>query len=118
MTVNPEPTLNFAEACDWLRMGHSTLRMKLAQGRGPTAIKLPGSNRWRFRLSDLVAYVNSGELPPPPLAPPYPSVKARRDMAAARRAKAEMDLTRQKKAKGPTLEPKPKRQRERERVTA
>ena len=59
----PEPTLNLAEAATYLGMGQSTLRGKLSEGKGPTAIKLPGSSRWRFRPRDLDAYINGGEIP-------------------------------------------------------
>ena len=56
--------LNLVEAASWLNIGESTLRVILYQRRGPTAIKLPGSNRWRFRLSDLEAYVKGGVIAP------------------------------------------------------
>ena len=57
--------LNLAEAATWLRMGQSTLRQALYEGRGPRAVKLPGSGlRWRFRPSDLEAYVKAGEISP------------------------------------------------------
>ena len=55
---------NLAEAAAWLRMGQSTLRQALYEGRGPRAVKLPGSDRWRFRPSDLEAYVKAGEISP------------------------------------------------------
>ena len=58
------PLLNLAEAARRLGMGQSTLRQKLYEGIGPVAIKLPGSDRWRFRPSDLEAYVKAGELSP------------------------------------------------------
>ena len=56
--------LNLAEAATRLRMGQSTLRQALYDERGPIAIKLPGSDRWRFRPSDLEAYVRAGEISP------------------------------------------------------
>ena len=56
--------LNLSEAAAWLRMGQSTLRQALYERRGPRAIKLPGSDRWRFRPSDLEAYVKAGEISP------------------------------------------------------
>jgi hypothetical protein len=59
-----ERLLNLAEAATWLRMGQSTLRQALYEDRGPVAIKLPGSDRWRFRPSDLEAYVKAGEISP------------------------------------------------------
>ena len=55
---------NLAEAAAWLRMGQSTLRQALYEGRGPRAVKLAGSDRWRFRPSDLEAYVKAGEISP------------------------------------------------------
>jgi hypothetical protein len=54
--------LNLTEAAARLRMGQSTLRQALYERRGPVAIKLPGSDRWRFRPSDLEAYVKAGEV--------------------------------------------------------
>jgi predicted DNA-binding transcriptional regulator AlpA len=59
-----ERLLNLAEAATRLRMGQSTLRQALYEDRGPVAIKLPGSDRWRFRPSDLEAYVKAGEISP------------------------------------------------------
>ena len=56
--------LNLAEAATRLRMGQSTLRQALYEGRGPLAVKLPGSDRWRFRPRDLEAYVKAGEICP------------------------------------------------------
>jgi Helix-turn-helix domain len=64
--------LNLAEAATRLRMGQSTLRAKLSKGLGPVAIKLPGSDHWRFRPQDLEDYVKAGELSPEKMssAPP------------------------------------------------
>ena len=59
-----ERLLNLAEAATRLRMGQSTLRQALYEGRGPRAVKFPGSDRWRFRPSDLEAYVKAGEISP------------------------------------------------------
>jgi hypothetical protein len=56
--------LNLAEAAKRLRMGQSTLRQKLYAGLGPVGIKLPGSDRWKFRPADLDAYERAGELTP------------------------------------------------------
>jgi hypothetical protein len=56
------PLLNLAEAAAWLRVGRSTLRQKLYAGLGPAAVKLPGSDRWRFRPRDLEDYVKRGEV--------------------------------------------------------
>ena len=39
------------------------LRGKLAKGKGPTAIRLPGSSRWRFEPDDLDAYVEKSKIP-------------------------------------------------------
>jgi hypothetical protein len=118
VSTNPEPLLNLAEAAAWLGIGQSTLRLRLYEGKGPISIRLPGSDRWRFRVSDLTAYVEGSVVTPPAEPPPlFPSVKARRDMAAARRAKAEMDLARQRKKAVKEAEPPP-RPKQRERVTA
>ena len=63
--VSPNDRLrNLAEAATWLGLGQSTLRQALYEGRGPRAVKLPGSDRWRFRPSDLEAYVKAGEISP------------------------------------------------------
>ena len=63
--VSPNDRLrNLAEAATWLGLGRSTLRQALYEGRGPRAVKLPGSDRWRFRPSDLEAYVKAGEISP------------------------------------------------------
>ena len=63
--VSPNDRLrNLAEAAAWLGMGQSTLRQALYEGRGPRAVKFPGSDRWRFRPSDLEAYVKAGEISP------------------------------------------------------
>ena len=44
--VSPNDRLrNLAEAAAWLRMGQSTLRQALYEGRGPRAVKFPGSDR-------------------------------------------------------------------------
>jgi hypothetical protein len=59
-----EYLLNLAEAARRLRMGESTLRQKLYKGLGPIGIKLPGSDRWKFRPADLDAYERAGELTP------------------------------------------------------
>jgi Helix-turn-helix domain len=63
--VSPNDRLrNLAEAAAWLGMGQSTLRQALYEGRGPRAVKFPGSDRWRFRPRDLEAYVKAGEISP------------------------------------------------------
>ena len=59
-----EPLFNLAEAATRLHMGQSTLRAKLYDGLGPVAIKLPGSNRWRFRPRDLDEYERNAEISP------------------------------------------------------
>ena len=63
----PERTLTLAEAATYLGRGQSTLRGKLSDGKGPKAIKLPGSSRWRFRPDDLEAYIERARSPPEPL---------------------------------------------------
>jgi Helix-turn-helix domain len=64
VSANSEPLLDLREAAKRLRMGESTLRQKLYAGQGPVAIKLPHSDRWRFRPADLDAYERAGELTP------------------------------------------------------
>jgi hypothetical protein len=63
-----ERLLTLAEAATRLRMGQSTLRQALYDGRGPVAIKLPGSDRWRFRPRDLDAYERASEVSPEKMA--------------------------------------------------
>jgi hypothetical protein len=62
-------------------MGQSTLRQKLYAGLGPVAIKLPGSDRWRFRPHDLDEYATGGEIRPAaivvPASKPTPEVVAK-----------------------------------------
>jgi predicted DNA-binding transcriptional regulator AlpA len=52
--------LNLEEAACRARIAASTLRAILYRGAGPTAIKLPGSNRWRFRERDIDAWFDAG----------------------------------------------------------
>jgi predicted DNA-binding transcriptional regulator AlpA len=61
--------LNLEEAARRARIAASTLRQILYRGAGPTAIKLPGSNRWRFRAADIDAWIAAGvvERRPKPL---------------------------------------------------
>jgi hypothetical protein len=77
--VSDDRLRNLAEAATWLGMGKSTLRQKLYEGLGPVAIKLPGSDRWRFRPRDLDNYVCNGEISPEKLAS-APPVAARAAM--------------------------------------
>jgi predicted DNA-binding transcriptional regulator AlpA len=63
-SLTDDRLLNLREAATRLRMGQSTLRKALYEDRGPVAIKLPGSDRWRFRPSDLEAYLKAGEISP------------------------------------------------------
>ena len=56
--------LDLREAAKRLRMGKSTLRQKMYAGLGPVGIKLPGSDRWKFRRADIDAYERAGELTP------------------------------------------------------
>jgi len=65
MNVNPnipveDRLLNLEEAAHRARIAASTLRAILYRGAGPTAIKLPGSNRWRFRERDIDAWFAAG----------------------------------------------------------
>jgi Helix-turn-helix domain len=76
-----ESLLNLSEAAKRLRIGESTLRQKLYAGLGPVAIKLPGSDRWRFRPHDLDEYATAGEIRPAasvvPASEPAPKVVAK-----------------------------------------
>jgi predicted DNA-binding transcriptional regulator AlpA len=65
MNVNPniaveDRLLNLEEAARRAHVAASTLRQMLYRGAGPTAIKLPGSNRWRFRAADIDAWFDTG----------------------------------------------------------
>jgi predicted DNA-binding transcriptional regulator AlpA len=65
MNTNPnipveDRLLNLEEAAHRARIAASSLRQMLYRGAGPTAIKLPGSNRWRFRATDIDAWITSG----------------------------------------------------------
>jgi excisionase family DNA binding protein len=55
--------LSVREAASYLNVGMSTLRQSLYAGTGPRSYKLPGSNRWRFRLRDLNEWLESGATP-------------------------------------------------------
>ena len=48
-----------AERCD---MGIETLRRLLLDGKGPPALKRPGSNRWLFWTSEVDAWIESGRV--------------------------------------------------------
>ena len=66
MNINPnipvegDCLLNLEEAARRAHIAASTLRQMLYRGAGPTAIKLPGSNRWRFRAADIDAWFDAG----------------------------------------------------------
>ena len=70
MNVNPnipvedDCLLNLEEAARRARIAASTLRQMLYRGAGPTAIKLPSSNRWRFRPADIDAWIDAGVVKP------------------------------------------------------
>jgi hypothetical protein len=64
LASNFDPLLDLREAAKRLRMGESTLRQKIYAGLGPVGIKLPGSDRWKFRPADLDAYERAGEITP------------------------------------------------------
>ena len=73
MTINPnipvedDRLLNLEEAAHRARIAASTLRQILYRGAGPIAIKLPGSNRWRFRAADIDAWFDAGVVNAKPL---------------------------------------------------
>jgi predicted site-specific integrase-resolvase len=58
--VEGDCLLNLEEAAHRARIAASTLRQILYRGAGPIAIKLPGSNRWRFRATDIEAWFEAG----------------------------------------------------------
>ena len=66
MNVNPniavegDRLLDLKEAAHRTRFAVSTLRAILYRGAGPIGIKPPGSNRWRFRATDVEAWLAAG----------------------------------------------------------
>jgi hypothetical protein len=66
MNVNPnisvegDRLLDLKETAHRARFAVSTLRAILYRGAGPIGLKPPGSNRWRFRATDVEAWLAAG----------------------------------------------------------
>lgn len=54
--------LNLREAAKHLGISESHLRRVLLDGKGPPALKRPGSNQWRFWSVELDAWMESGRV--------------------------------------------------------
>lgn len=55
--------LNEKQAAAFLGLTDRTLQQRRYYSQPPADIKLPGSNAVRYRLSDLIAFVEAGEVP-------------------------------------------------------
>lgn len=55
--------LNEKQAAAFLGLTDRTLQQRRYYSQPPAYIKLPGSNAVRYRLSDLIAFVEAGEVP-------------------------------------------------------
>jgi hypothetical protein len=64
VAVASEPLLDINQAAAELGIKPGTLRQKLYDGVGPAAIKLPHSDRWRFRPSAIADYKSASEILP------------------------------------------------------
>jgi predicted DNA-binding transcriptional regulator AlpA len=54
--------LNLRETAKRIAMSESHLRRLLLDGKGPPALKLPGTNRWHFWSFEVDAWVESGRV--------------------------------------------------------
>jgi hypothetical protein len=54
--------LQMREAAERGHMSQETLRRLLLAGKGPPAMKRPGSNRWLFYSNEFDAWVDSGRV--------------------------------------------------------
>ena len=54
--------LNLRETAKHLGMSESHLRRRLLDGKGPPALKRPGSNHWHFWSKELDAWIESGRV--------------------------------------------------------
>jgi predicted DNA-binding transcriptional regulator AlpA len=54
--------LSMREAAEQGHMSESTLRRILLAGKGPPAIKRPGSNRWLFWSNEVAAWLERGRV--------------------------------------------------------
>ena len=55
--------LNEKQAAAFLGLTDHTLQQRRYYSQPPAYIKLPGSNAVRYRLSELIAFVEAGEVP-------------------------------------------------------
>ena len=55
--------LNEKQAAAFLGLTDRTLQQRRYYSQPPAYIKLPGSNAVRYRLSELIAFVEAGEVP-------------------------------------------------------
>ena len=55
--------LNEKQAATFLGLTDRTLQQRRYYSQPPAYIKLPGSNAVRYRLSELIAFVEAGEVP-------------------------------------------------------
>ena len=62
-TPNGLILLNEKQAAAFLGLTDRTLQQRRYYSQPPAYIKLPGSNAVRYRLSDLIAFVEAGEVP-------------------------------------------------------
>lgn len=95
MAAISEPLLDINQAAAELGIKPGTLRQKLYDGVGPAAIKLPHSDRWRFRPSAIADYKSASEITPKTLTsasntnqPDAPSATAGTPRAPTRRPPA------------------------------
>ena len=62
MTQDRGRLIQLREAAERTRMNEDTLRRMLIAGKGPPAMKRPGSNRWLFWERELDAWIDSGRV--------------------------------------------------------
>jgi predicted DNA-binding transcriptional regulator AlpA len=61
-TPSSRQLLHLRQAAERGHMSQSHLRRLLLDGKGPPAIKRPGSNRWLFWSNEVDAWVESGRV--------------------------------------------------------
>jgi hypothetical protein len=61
-TPTTRQLLHMREAAERGHMSQETLRRLLLAGKGPPAMKRPGSNRWLFWSNEFDAWVDSGRV--------------------------------------------------------
>lgn len=62
MSADRGRLIQLREAAERTRMNEDTLRRMLIAGKGPPAMKRPGSNRWLFWERELDAWIDSGRV--------------------------------------------------------